>query len=305
MSNPDFDFEKLIQPIDANTFLTTYWEQKPFVLIREETDYYTSLFSRKDIDNIICFSNLIPSDIEIDSLNNSKDFKLSDSSPFPNINYLYKAYSQGNTLLIHELQKHCKPIATFCRHLEEFLNHTVNANLYLTPENSQAYSTHFDLNDVFILQLEGSKVWRIYDSFLDLPIAAHVQSIPKEILDASPREVYLKAGDLLYLPRGCVHEVLTHESYSLHLTIGIDVFKWSHLITEAIASVTEQNVNFRKALPVGFLHRSEAQASIKDQLAQLLQVLADSANHEDALEGLANRFIKPPLKIGEKLFKDS
>ncbi|WP_313931907.1 MULTISPECIES: JmjC domain-containing protein [Nostoc] len=241
----------------------------------------------KDIDNIIRFINLKSSDIEIDSLNNSQGFNSSDFHRLPSINNLYKAYSQDQTLLIHKLQNYWQPIATLCRHLEQFFNHPVNANLYLTPENSQAYPTHFDLNDFFILQLEGSKLWRIYDSFLDLPIATHIQPIPKEILETSPREVYLKAGDLLYLPRGYVHEVLTLESSSLHLTVAIDVLKWSHLIVEAIASVAEENVNFRKALPVGFLHRSEAKALIKDQLAQLLQVLADSANHEDAVQRLA------------------
>lgn len=180
MSNPDFDFEKLIQPIDSQTFLTNYWEQKPLVLMREDANYYVSLLSMKEIDNIICFANLRSGDIETDSLNRSSDFKYSDSHTVPSINHLYQAYSQGHTLLIHELQYHWKAIAAFCCRLEQFLNHPVNANLYLTPKNSQAYPAHFDLNDVFILQLEGAKLWRIYDSFLDLPTAAHIQAIPKK-----------------------------------------------------------------------------------------------------------------------------
>lgn len=101
----------------------------------------------------------------------------------------------------------------------------------------------------------------------------------------------------MYLPRGFVHEVLALESSSLHLTIAIDVFKWSHLITEMLASATEQNVRFRKALPVGFLHRSEAMELMKTQLAELLQVLAANVDREDAVEQLTKRFIKEKFPL--------
>lgn len=89
--------------------------------------------------------------------------------------------------------------------------------------------------------------------------------------------------------------------------MGICVFEWATLIQEAILSIAEQNVHFRKALPVGFIHRSEAMASMKNQLAELLQVLADKVNHEDAIERLTKRFIggMSPLPDGHFISLDA
>ena len=39
----------------------------------------------------------------------------------------------------------------------------VGANVYLTPPGTQGFAPHFDDVDVFILQLEGKKHWRLYE----------------------------------------------------------------------------------------------------------------------------------------------
>lgn len=312
MPNQDFNFERLIQPIDTATFLENYWEQRSLVLIRKQADYYASLFSMEYIDDLISFTDL--------KSQNCRAFKTTEGvsvktyatmeNSYSNsygANQLYDAYNQGNTLCIHKIHDRCKPVATFCRNLEAFLNHPVNINLYLTPKDAQGFPPHYDTHDVFVLQIAGSKNWRIYESFSDIPLVSKGYIVDRNKLDAPLHEVCLQPGDLLYIPRGHVHEAMTSETSSLHLTVGVSVFEWATLINEAIASVAEQNVNFRKALPVGFLHNNEAKASIKNQLAQLLQILAEDANDEDAMERLTKRFISgmSPLPDGHFISLDA
>ena len=43
-------------------------------------------------------------------------------------------------------------------------------NVYLTPPSSQGFTAHYDAHDVFILQIAGSKHWRLYDAPLRLPM---------------------------------------------------------------------------------------------------------------------------------------
>ncbi|MDZ8106465.1 MAG: cupin domain-containing protein [Nostoc sp. DedQUE12a] len=312
MPNQDFDFERLIQPIDIATFLENYWQQRSLVLIRKQADYYASLFSMEYVEDLIRFTDLKSQECKVFKTTEGESVKTyaamenSYSNSYA-ANQLYDAYNQGNTLCIHKIHDRCKSVATFCRNLEVFLNHPVNINLYLTPKDAQGFPPHYDTHDVFVLQIAGSKNWRIYESFSDIPLVTKGYIVDQNKLDAPLHEVCLQPGDLLYIPRGHVHEAITSETSSLHLTVGVSVFEWATLINEAIASVAEQNVNFRKALPVGFLHHSEAKASIKNQLAQLLQILAESANDEDAMERLTKRFISgmSPLPDGHFISLDA
>lgn len=302
-SSNDFDIDSLLQPMEPVTFFSEYWEQRPLILERREPDYYFSLFSIQDADSVIYFTK--PSDTNIRLFNNGQlhpqDYVNRNGSL--NINRVYNAYRQGNTIILEGLHERWKSISIFSRYLESFLNHPVNVNMYLTPKDSQGFSPHFDTHDVFILQIEGAKRWRIYDSFLCLPLPMMDESqqfIPKDKLCAPLYEVVLNAGDLLYIPRGYVHEALTSECSSLHLTVGIATFRWTDLISNALRLVAEQNVSLRKSLPVGFLNHSEMIASIRQQFEELLEVVSNSAKVEDAVERLAEQFFRqmPALPDG-------
>lgn len=305
MSKSDFDFERMFNPIETATFFNEYWEKRPLLIPRSKPDYYSELLSMKDIDSIIKFTRYQLLGVE---LAKDKQKVLPDSSHIgnyvssdgiPDLNQLYNAYCQGYSFTIRNLHERWKPISVFQRNLEVFLNHRVGVNLYMTPKNSQGFSPHFDTHDVFIVQVEGSKLWRIYDSPITLPLDSDLKYVPKltKELGAPVAEIYLNAGDLLYLPRGYIHEVYTSESHSLHLTVGVYLTKWSDLIASAVALLTEKDVRFRESLPVGFLQQGEEKISLKHQFQEFLQLLADKSEVEDAVEGIAERFLleMPPL----------
>ncbi|MBD2530120.1 hypothetical protein H6G97_11280 [Nostoc flagelliforme FACHB-838] len=301
-STKDFDIDRLLQPMEQSTFFSEYWEQRPLILSRRKANYYSSLFSMQDVDSVIYFTK--PTNTHIRLLNNGqlKPNNYVNRNGILNINQLYDGYHQGNTIILEGLHERWKSISIFSRHLESFFNHPVNVNMYLTPRNSQGFSPHFDTHDVFILQVEGKKHWRIYDSFLCLPspmMDESQQFIPQDKLSNPLYEVVLNAGELLYIPRGYVHEALTSDCSSLHLTVGIATFSWADLISNALRSVNEQNVCFRKSLPIGFLNYDEMIESLKHQFKELLELLSNTAI-EDAVNRLAKKFFRqmPPLPDG-------
>lgn len=74
-------------------------------------------------------------------------------------------------------------------------------------------------------------------------------------------EVILRPGDVLYLPRGYVHEATTENisdatsenEPSFHITVAIATHDWcmSVLLSETIRETLDGLSNFRKALPIG------------------------------------------------------
>lgn len=287
------NFAQLIQPVTTSDFFSKYWEQRPLIISRHKPNYYSNLFSKENIDEVIYFSK--PQRPLIQLYKNGQEIACdydSEDREKDSVVEIYNEYYQGSTLILRGVHRCWKSISNLCRSIESTLTHPTHVNMYLTPKNSQAFKTHFDSHEVFVLQVEGSKVWRIYDTFHHFPLPIEQQKISKEKLGKPLHEIVLEAGDMLYIPSGYVHEALTSECSSLHLTLGITVYRWLDLLSTALNLVGEQNVSLRKALPVGFFKHGNNIESLKYRFEELLQIFSNSAKIDTAVEQLTERVIQ-------------
>ena len=141
-----------------------------------------------------------------------------------------QAHSRDTTLVIKAAQRFIPKLARLVRELELVIHHQVNANIYLSPPHSRGFSTHYDSHDVFVLQTCGSKFWKIYPAASLFPTFDGTSS-QVQTPDASPlHEATLRPGELAYIPRGFVHEAVTVDDWSLHLTVGILPTTWLHVL---------------------------------------------------------------------------
>ncbi len=293
ISNNNLNFEQLISPMEIGVFFDKYWEQHPLFISSRKYDYYSELFSIQELESYLFTAKLnIP---ELRLYSKSKEFAAQnqlDKNQPPSINEVYNAYRQGNTLIVNHLGKRYPSVANLCRNLEDFFTCSVGANLYLTPKEAQGFPQHFDAHDVFILQIEGSKHWRVYDAYCELPIDENFEEVPPGMFHEPLCEVYLQPGDLLYIPRGFVHEAMTSNTSSLHITIGVHVYRWSHVLATAITQLSKQDVRLRKSLPVGALNPGGVTLGLKEQFQEVLELFCKQAQLEEAVDKLTESLIE-------------
>jgi ribosomal protein L16 Arg81 hydroxylase len=299
MLNPHFEFEQLIHPISLDTFFSQYWEKRPLHISRKNPHYYSGLLSVKDIDTLLQFAKpkyprvklgRNKGGFSLDLLAGMETTSIQDYG-VPSIQRLYDHYSKGDTLVIYKLEEYWQPLAKLCRDLAAWFSFPISSTLFLTPQNAQGFLPHFDHVDIFILQVEGSKLWRIYNTSPYLSVDEKYQPLVSGDLPAPEQEIYLEPGDFLYVPRGCIHEVLTTDSPSLHVAVDAYVVTWQDLISSALANISKQTSPFHQALPVGFLNRNPLLPSLQSHLTQLLDYLSQNANAENAVTQLAQNFI--------------
>lgn len=110
------------------------------------------------------------------------------------------------------------------------------ANGYLTFSESRGFGLHWDDHDVFIVQVHGNKTWNLYGSTREAPMHRDFHNEhpePTKILET----IILKPGSLLYVPRGCWHDVVGQGEPTFHLTFGvtpptgIDLLVWMEEIS--------------------------------------------------------------------------
>ncbi len=299
MSDVDFDLGKLLSPIEAEAFLRDTWEREPLVIERTEPGYFASLFTLADLDQVIAFSR--PRFTEAGAFPGGPppartyvqgwlpDRQLVPAELYPGIGELRQVFALGKSVVIRSMQHRWPAIASLCRNLETVFHCPVHTNLYLTPPASQGFEPHFDTHEVFALQIHGVKHWRLYGPAANLPLREDKTALPRARL-GSPREIRLKAGDLLYIPRGHTHEAFTTGSSSLHLTVGINIYRWADLLQHALAGVTRQDPRFRETLPAGVLLGEGPSAEVTRRFAELLQALAHAARCADAARNLGDQF---------------
>ena len=157
-------------------------------------------------------------------------------------------FENGATIVLQALHLNHPPLAAFCRHLERELGHPAQANAYYTPPTAQGFKVHHDTHDVFCLQVEGEKRWLVYPPVVPLPLknqkyTAELGEPGDPVLD-----VTMRAGDTLYLPRGWLHQAMTSDTASLHLTVGVNVATWADAVRAALDEAAREEVDLRRGV---------------------------------------------------------
>jgi lysine-specific demethylase/histidyl-hydroxylase NO66 len=72
-------------------------------------------------------------------------------------------------------------------------------------------------------------------------------------LEPALLSLQLRAGESLYLPRGFLHQAVSTDEISIHITIGLLCYTWWDLLQEIVAGAREDS-RLREALPAGLAH---------------------------------------------------
>lgn len=303
----------LVNPINQETFINEYWEKKSLIINREKKDYWGDLLCIDDIDHIIStydlrYPNLrivnalekVSSDKYVIDRELSTGF-VSSEEGFIHVGKVLELYSEGCTIVINHLERNFMPLAQLCRAMEKEFSMPFQTNIYLTPPNSKGFRTHYDTHDVFVMQISGSKKWRLYDRPIVNPIKEQdfvdIDYTPVEPLE----EFTLHAGDIVYIPRGVVHDAITNNEESLHITFGAISYKWTDILIEALNQIKLSDEKFRLSLPLGFANDDYNMKDEHKHFSDLLQSLNSSSNLEAALISFKNKFIstRKPLLDGQ------
>ncbi|KAI4376403.1 hypothetical protein MLD38_014171 [Melastoma candidum] len=155
-----------------------------------------------------------------------------------------EAFNSGHTIAIRGMEFRFKSIAAVVEGLANLFGQpSMGVNLYLTPPDSQGLARHYDDHCVFVCQLLGSKEWMIFPPnkcLLPRLYECSYGSDVKEVgsIRTGGMSIPLKEGDILYVPRGFLHEACTTtHSPSLHLTFAVEVeapFQWEGFMHVAL-----------------------------------------------------------------------
>jgi ribosomal protein L16 Arg81 hydroxylase len=267
---------RCVGPVDTDRFLGEFWERRPLLVPRGEEGRFADLLSEAEVERMLTSTALRYPAFRL--VKAGERIALGDyAADVPwrptrftgtiDVERVAAQFERGATIVLQALHLHHLAVAEFCRALEGELAHPVQANAYYTPRGAQGLPVHHDTHDVFCLQLGGTKRWLVYEPVLDLPLK-NQRYAPDLGGPGSPvLDVVLRAGDTLYLPRGWLHEALTSDADSLHLTVGVNVYTRLDAVRAALEEVGRDEVEYRRSL-------SDGELPVDDLLSRLAERLA-------------------------------
>jgi lysine-specific demethylase/histidyl-hydroxylase NO66 len=203
-------------------------------------------------------------------------------------------FAGGATLVLQGLHRIWPPVADFARQLTADLGHPVQVNGYVTPPQSRGFDAHYDVHDVFVLQIAGEKRWMIHapvhpDPLRTQPWDQHRAAVAARATEEPVIDTVLTPGDALYLPRGWLHSAEALGDTSIHLTVGIHTTT-RYALVEALLALAADSPELRKSLPLGVDVGEPEQlaADLKTTVEALLERL-DTIGAADIAPRLAAR----------------
>jgi ribosomal protein L16 Arg81 hydroxylase len=275
---------------DIEEFATTYWANRP--LLSKAVDLpsgFDDLLTLEAVDELVARRGLRTPFLRI-----AKNGQVVPNNRFTRSggagaqiadqvadDRVLDLFLDGATLVLQGLHRVWPPLIDFAGRLSSELGHPVQVNAYVTPPSAKGFAAHYDVHDVFVLQVAGEKRWIVHQPvhpapLRDQPWTDHRQAVAEAVETRPPTlDTVLRPGDSLYLPRGYLHSAEALGGVTAHLTVGVHPVT-RHAIVEALCALAADEPSLRTSLPLGVdAGAGAAAAQVESQIATTIVSLRE------------------------------
>lgn len=280
ISMSPINFSKLIEPLDTEAFFTGYFEVKPLVIKRNDPAFFSFLPKLSDIEETLRSEDILNKAgirmvkngtvIPFHEYMKIEKFRNVEVKSRLLLSEVAQLFSEHKASFVLENTKELWPsLASLLQSVNKAFQCTSNANIYISPPEACGFDIHYDSHDVFIVQIAGSKHWKIYSNPFYLPLGIQ-NNLP---FDASQLEllydIELEEGDTIYMPRGFVHEASTSACLSAHITVGVYNTTLAKVLSDYIVELAGREKLLRQSI-TGLLNKYNSENELLEQVAHLL-----------------------------------
>lgn len=261
-------YQLTINSLTEQEFLKEYWQKKPLLIKQGFRDFEDPL----DANELAGLA--MEESIESRIITNQNNDWQAHHGPFEDFELLTEQHS---TLLVQAVD-HWHPDAAQILEPFRFIPNWRIDDLmisYSTPGGG--VGPHLDQYDVFIIQGEGKRHWRVGMPDSNLKQFAQNKSLLQVEQFPAVIDCILEPGDILYIPPGCPHEGYAVEN-AINYSVGFRAPNQQDLLSSFADYVIDKEVgNTRYSDPLletreskGLLSNSETD-KVKQLLSSLLQ----------------------------------
>jgi ribosomal protein L16 Arg81 hydroxylase len=290
LSGPPLDIlSALVAPAGTAGFLAEYWQRRHLLVRRDTPDYFDELLKLDDIDALLADIAIPASNVNLGQNAVGLPPAAYQTGGFVSAGEVLRHHRAGNTIILRAMHLWLPRLRALCEAMQEVFLCEAQANIYLTPANTQSSYPHWDAHDIFVIQVAGRKRWILHENALKLPLYTYEFDQQRHPIGDPIDEFELAAGDLAYVPRGVAHNPKA-EDYSVHIALGVKVKTWADVLAVVYERLVTADPSYREALPIAFGDGAYDRNVCARQFPEIAGAFADARRLEEALSVLHEAF---------------
>ncbi|QIR14773.1 cupin domain-containing protein [Shewanella aestuarii] len=263
---------------DTQTFIKQHWQKKPVVLTQAFIDFIDPI-AADELAGLACEEE-ISSRIVV----TKKDGWDVIQGPFED----YDQYGESNWQLLVQAVNHwypdAQPLVEAFRFLPDWRFDDLMVS-FATPQGG--VGPHIDNYDVFIIQGEGERRWRVGDIGNHRRRGGDANS--PLVDDFEPIiDVVLKKGDVLYIPPGYPHCGETI-NLALSYSIGFRAPSQQELLTQLADSLIDSNTGHKRFTSINETNQPGLVSD--EQQRGIMQLLAELASQPENYQTMLGKLL--------------
>jgi ribosomal protein L16 Arg81 hydroxylase len=285
----DWTFGRLLGQVSVETFHRDYWGRHPLLIRGGGADFFASLITLAHVEELLAIPRVFDERM-VSVRAKGESVSLAPST----VGDIYERMHQGASLQFRKMERFLPaqaPLRLLYRDMLLALQHPgVSISGFVTPPGTELLGAHHDETDVFTLQVAGRKRWRLFHTISAESGGSH----PPEALGAPEHDFVLGPGDVLYHPRGCIHEVVCEDELSFSIPIVIEPVTWKTLLHQLIDRLGNRP-EFLESLPSGTILEADGATRLADGMAMRTALIAAEAAKLQAttlIDAAATEFLR-------------
>jgi ribosomal protein L16 Arg81 hydroxylase len=266
----------LFRELPAATFIDRYFQQLP-IAVPGGAEHVTILGTLDVLDAIAARPDA--------KVERSRRGEWWPDESRPASDDLRSSLADGWTIFVRHAERCYAPLCELAAEFRAAFPAPIDIHFFCTPAATEGFGWHYDVEDVFILQTQGSKRYRLRKNTVNpWPL---VETTPDNLNFEAERslemECKLQAGDWLYIPPGYWHAAQAEE-LSISLSVGV-MSPTAIDLLELLRPLLVESLRWRQRLPLtGHLSGPsdvESRERLRALLADLGQDLAGQLSGEE------------------------
>lgn len=278
-------FQELISPLDEREFLDLLHNRTLTFRPGSGKNRFEGLLDWHTLRDLIEGGVIPPSQFKLTYHTNpvAPPFYLLNGKV--NAAKLASLIAQGISVITKPIESYVPALKALCNDIATRIGEVTYADAIVTTSGSGgALKLHYDWFDLIVLQLEGSKRWRIYGPPVIDPVKGMPKQKPPE--NAPLFDENLRPGDFLFMPAGFWHHCNNGPNLSLHVAITIRPSAGWHAIQALLPQLLGEEI-FRARLTRfgGAAERAAHEAALMARLIEKIGQMSMSELAAAATKG--------------------